>query len=412
MSNKGKGGAAALTLVGAIAGAGSKWYLVWLAQLAGGTEYLGEYGLLFAVATPIFVVAQLGLRTIFLSSPQAYPWRSYLILRAAGLIVGSAALGMFVLLSPRVGLWLGMSVLMMKVADSFLDIEIARVQYSNRMRTVGVITIFGAALSVLLSTIAILATHSLTAAVIGATTATFIAYFVAKYVGARTSYAADFPKSGKTEILKASAPITAAQLFGSLLLYLPTLYLGAAADLGAVGLYVGAAYLLTVADLIGASVAKLLITPLRRRRAAEGDRAVTAAVNAWARRALMLGIPVLALIVPVGPAAFRLVYGDSFNLPVSIMAALGGAALAIVVSHLQSVALNVLNRYYAVLTSFAAACVLSVLLALALSLIGSDALLTGALMAAAGALVRCIWLSVGVANHARRGTSQGDVAAD
>lgn len=104
-----------LLVLGGIASAFSRWYLVWLAQQLGGAEGLGAYGLLFAVATPLFVTAQLGLRTVFVSKGTAYPWRSYLILRMAGLAGGTIILALFVILSPAVSLALGIAVLCLKI---------------------------------------------------------------------------------------------------------------------------------------------------------------------------------------------------------------------------------------------------------------------------------------------------------
>ena len=103
----------------------SKWLLILiLARAAGGTDAVGEYSSLLAIATPLFVASQLGLRTIFVSSRVVRSWHVYVVLRVCGSAV--AAFALYVIgsvLQFEAGLVVALA--LVKVADSALDILLA-----------------------------------------------------------------------------------------------------------------------------------------------------------------------------------------------------------------------------------------------------------------------------------------------
>lgn len=391
-----------LLVLGAVLGALSKWYLVWLAQKIGGSPAVGAYGYFLAFATPLFVLAQLGLHTVFLSKTTSLPWRSYVVLRWAGMLFGSLILVIFLSFAPGISMALGLAVLLMKVCDSIVDLETARVQYEGWVARVAAVMLLGAAASFILSTVGALLSDSLTGAVLGGALASLLSVFLARRYSSMTSYVSDAESSGIAEILKASLPVTGAQLLASLLLALPTLFLGNLGDLSTVGVFVGASYVLTFANILGASLSKVVITPWRKLVEVEGSEAIFFQVRAVTVKAAIVALPVVVVFVVWGSTVVRGVYGPEFALSRTELGLLAIASFSIVLAHIQSVGLTVLNRYYSVVWSFLAACIISVLCGLLLSVFEFPVLIVGTGMAAAGALARATMLMGGVIRGSRR----------
>lgn len=390
------GVAAGLLIFGTITGALSKWYLVWLAEHIGGAEQLGAYGFLFAVATPVFVAAQLGLRTIFLSKKTNFPWTTYVWLRVVGLVLGSLVVIVFSFLYPEVPLMLGCSILMLKIADSMVDLDLARIQYSGKIKTMALFSLLGGFLSLILSTIGFLLSGNLSISVGGAALGSLITALVARVVASRVDYLPDTEASGFKDILLSSLPVTVAQILASLLLYIPIIFLGSSADLVTVGIYTGVSYLITVADILGSSISKLLITPLRNRRRALGDLAVIGTVKKISLQVSIVAFIAMGPFLIFGSPVFQWVYGPQFDLPTVVLLLFTGSAFFVLLSHIQSVCLNVLNRYYSVASSFALACLLSMTTGWTLLLVQIDPLTVGAGMALSGAATRALLLVLSI----------------
>lgn len=388
--------ASVLLVVGGIASALSRWYLVWLAQELGGAEGLGAYGLLFAVATPIFVAAQMGLRTVFVSKGIAYPWRSYLILRATGLVGGTITLGLFVLLSPVVTLMLGAAVLLLKIFDILIDLYMARIQYAGRIQTMALLWIASAVLSMVFSTVAAVTFQSLPAAVGGAVFASILTAAVTSRIARAAPYVPDITEPGYRELLGSSLAVTVAELLSVVLLYLPVWLLGFTAELVVVGLFTGVAYVLTAADIAGSGIAETLITPLRRLTRSDGSRAVIRAVNQVTAGLAVAGVLAGVLFVLVGSSLFQWIYGPEFELSPTVLALFALGAIFVVLSHVQSVCLKVLNFYSHVATAFVMACLVALVVGVVLTLLKVDALVVGSAMVAAGSAGRTVIMFFGV----------------
>ena len=385
-----------LLLVGSVASALSRWYLVWLAQKLEGPEILGVYGMLFAIATPLFVAAQLGLRTVFLSKSTAYPWRSYILLRAIGLTGGSGLLILIIFLTPTIPFYLGLGVLAIKIFDGISDLYLAKIQYSNKLLKLGLISFVASLLAFLFSTLGALTTQSLTFAVGGAAIASLLSTLWAMSEAHRIPYHEETNESGTADIFRSSFSVTSADLLASLLLYLPVFYLSSTGDLRAVGIFVGVSYALTAADLVGSTVAKVLITPLRNTFKVAGPLAAIGRSNSISAKALAWNAPAAVVFILIGDVFFQWVYGPEFQLSPLVLGFFALAGVSIVVSHLQAVCLNVLNHYNRVAVSFGVACAVAALTGAVLLSLGFDALIAGSAMAAAGSVGRTATMFLGV----------------
>lgn len=401
MSKRNSSGVVAILLiVGGVAGAFSKWYLVWLAQYIGGADLLGEYGTVLAVATPLYVLGQLGLRTILLTISRIYPWRTYVVLRWGGLVSVSLLLLLYFALSSRISMTLGLAILSLKVADSILDLDLARIQWSGNLFRVALLSLLGAPISMIFSTVAAYLTHSLVWSIWGATLGSLIVALVAGILAKRVPYEGPSEASGFKEILRASVPVTTAQLLASLLLYLPVLVLSFASDLRSVGIFTGTAYILTAADLVGSSISKILLSKFRTIKELSGKKLLRAASRKISYLLTGLGMIAGIILVFVGNSIFELIYGGEFGISTTVLVLYSLGAIFIVLSFVQSVALNVLNNYYGVALAYGLACIVALVVGAILVLMNLDGIVIGAAMAACGAFVRFFVLAVSVEKSA------------
>ncbi|MBE8146950.1 hypothetical protein IOD13_15030 [Brevibacterium casei] len=73
-----------LVTVGNIMVATAQWYLIWLFARHAGPQAVGVYSSLVAFMTPLFVIAQLGLRNLYITLQTSVRWPVYLAVRTAG----------------------------------------------------------------------------------------------------------------------------------------------------------------------------------------------------------------------------------------------------------------------------------------------------------------------------------------
>ncbi|MHA2787661.1 oligosaccharide flippase family protein [Corynebacterium sp. S7] len=386
-------GARVLVTLSMLSNAFSKWFLVWLfARTAGGAEAVGTYSLVLAVGTPIFVVAQMGLRMIIVSLERTRPWSYYIYLRWIGVILGAVVLLGYGVVSDSVPFSLVAAVTLLKVCDSFDDITYAKLQYFNQMRTIGSLGILFSWITVVVSAILVYFFGSVEIAVVGAA----IIAAVSALVGWKLSTKFEFEREDKDgafkDILRAAVPITGADLLGSLLFQIPVLIVGALGDPESVGVFATAAYLLTLASLLGAAVQNVVITPFRILRKEAGAGEIQRRIGKMGRQLMVLSAIAIVVVIAFGSDVLVLIYGDQFaidTLPLTFMAF---AAAATIIAYIYSVTLNVFNRYGAVTWSFLLACILTVVASLIAHLAGADAILAGSVGIAGGAFTRLIVL--------------------
>lgn len=395
---------AALVTLGSATTSMSKWLLVWLfAHSSGGPEAVGTYSYVLAFATPLFVLCQIGLRTIFLSSIIRWPWRTYSLLRVLGNVVGATVLIVFVMLSARVSLALGLSVAALKVCDSFLDLRLARMQYGNRMTRLGAIVTVSGVTTMVAAAILVLITGDGTVGVLTAALVSAGSGVWAHIEGRTVGYAPNAPGSGAGRILSASVPVMTSQFLATLLFQLPVLVLSAVSDPGTVGQFAGAAYLLTAASLAGSTLQTLLITPLRRTRENDGPAALRSRSSRIAVRAVLCAVPVGVAVVVVGSPALTLIYGPGFQMGQLPLALLAIGAIATIGAYIMSVSLTVLNRYISVTMAMGLSCGAALAAGGALVLAQLDPLLIGTTMSAVGATSRLLLMGWFVTRSARAG---------
>lgn len=331
---------------GSMSWAVAQWLLVWMfARFAGGAEAVGEYALVLSIATPVFTVAQFGLRTVYLSLRVEYPWRSYLTVRIVGTTAAAIALVCYFTFTEAASTGVWVALLAVKSADLFFDVWQARIQRKNRLTALGLLNLANSVGTIALAALAVSMTGSVAVALgASALVSICVAVIGQRLAAVRTATpASDDP--GYRAILRAGAPTTVSESLAAFASYLPILVLSLIADEALVGVFAAAAYVLTFANLAGAIIKNVLITPFRLMLESAGLRGLRHQAH---RLAVLVGLASLAaafLVAILGAPALQLVYGAEFWMPQSALILIAVATVPIVSSYIYSTFLNVTQRF-------------------------------------------------------------------
>lgn len=334
-----------LVLFGTIGGGFSHWFIVWLIAAMHGAAGLGNYSVVLAGATPIFIFLGLGLRNVYVSVSGAPRWGYFLRWRAAGLAVALMALAVYCLLAaPYWGIFAGMA--LMKVADGLSDIALARLQRQGRFTALGALTSANA-----MATVSAVALAAWLSAPIGAMLASAgaislaIGLWAMALSGPRRTGAEASSPLGWRRLVAAALPLTASTGLMSLVASLPIWFLEAHSAAQEVGRFTAIAYLIVAANLLGASTQTILITAYRRRLTEDGARPLMRVMTGHTALLATAGVPALVAVVLLGDPFLRFVYGSGFGAGPLELLAFGTTALLCVLGYVNSTVMLVLNWY-------------------------------------------------------------------
>jgi O-antigen/teichoic acid export membrane protein len=308
-----------LVLVGNAGRAVAQWVLVWMFALGGGAGAVGEYSYALAVATPVFLFLQLGLRNVYLTWTARPPFTLFLDLRvlcslaAAAVVLGSSAFPWGPVLAVAA------PVAVFKVADAVLDIFLGRLQEAQRLhRLAGVMTV-GAVVQVLAAVAAYVVTGDVAAALWAAALGPLVA------TGAAGVTRADVARRGVTRtdgrdslrrLVVTAAPLGLTDLLTALLTYVPVLTLGLSASAVSVGLFTAATTFVTLAFLVLSGVQMAVLGSFAAQIRRDGAAAVigrAARLTGWWSAASFVAA---VLVMLVGPDVLGWLYGAEFAIPV------------------------------------------------------------------------------------------------
>lgn len=326
----------------------AQWAVFWLVARAGGAEEAGAFALCLAAGTTIFTITNFGLRDSYITLHQRFRLRSYFLLRAAGGVLGSAALIGFAF-TFNIDAGLVAVILWQKIADSFNELFCASLQRRRRLGAFGTV--------MLCNGIA-----SLTLAFAASTTSTSTSVIVgASAVGSSLSLASAallvcrrlVRRSGTTRpsasdlfsIARLSSPIAAWQGTAILVLNLPTWCVAALGGSDDVGRFAALAYLLTAGSLIGTTINSIYIGEYQALLKSRGTAQVTRTALRSSARAAACGLVFSIAFVCFGSSLFQSIYGDEFKFGHAELALVGVSAALNPASQLIAAGLLVLNRY-------------------------------------------------------------------
>lgn len=338
----------AVFAAGSLSWAGTQWVLVWLfARLAGGAEAVGEYSLVLAIATPIFVACHLGLRTVYLSLSETYRWSTYLTLRVGGILLGSLLVILYFSFFIDVSVWLWGAVLLMKCADTYLDLCYAQMQRRGLLRQIGTLNLVNSFGTIALAILALQLVESVAAAILGSAVVSWALVVVVQHAMVLRSAADSSARSGYRRVLAAGVPTMISESLAVVANYLPILLLARIADEAAVGVFTTAAFLLIFTHLSGSILGAIWITSFRLTLEVQGSGIMIRRSHRMAAVLLVLGLLGVPLVIGAGSPALQWVFGPEFGLTYAELTLLAVAALPIMPTYVYTVSLNVLNRFSA-----------------------------------------------------------------
>jgi len=385
-----------LFTLGSLSWAASQWLLIWMfARWGGGADAVGSYTLVLSIATPVFTLAQFGLRTVYLSLRVPFPWRTYLSLRIIGIIAAGIVLVPYFGATAGGDLGLWPAVLLLKAADVWFDLLQARLQRMHRLLTLGVLNLLNSGGTLLLAFVLLRAFGSVTAAVVGSATISLAVAMAAWWLG-RGAPDAVGPDRGYGVVARAGFPVMLSEALASASTYLPVLILSRITDESRIGIYAVASYLLTFANLGGAILKNVLITPFRQVLETQGGEALLRRSRRLALLCIAIGAVGVAPVVMFGGDVIHALYGNEFALSYGELALLGAAAVPIVPSYVYSTALNVFNRFAGQAWIWAGTVLLGLACGVVLALAGVDPLVVALGVALSSAWTRfaCVALLV------------------
>ena len=302
-----------LVLFGTVGGGVSHWFIVWLIAATHGAAGLGNYSVVLAGATPIFIFLGLGLRNVYVSLAGAPRWGSFLRWRTAGLVIALALLAVYCLLAaPYWGIFAGMAA--MKIADGLSDIALARLQRQGRFTALGGLTSANAVASVSVISVMAWLSAPIGTLLASAGAVTLVIGMCATIISRPRRPEADTTTPvGWRRLVAAAIPLTASTGLMSLVASIPVWFLEAHSAPQEVGRFTAAAYLIVAANLLGASAQTILITAYRRRLAEDGARSLMRAMTRHTWLLGIAGVPAVAVVVLFGDPVLRIVYGANFG---------------------------------------------------------------------------------------------------
>ncbi|PAK96895.1 hypothetical protein B8X04_03045 [Brevibacterium casei] len=341
-----------LVTVGNIMVATAQWYLIWLFARHAGPQAVGVYSSLVAFMTPLFIIAQLGLRNLYITLQTSVRWPVYLAVRGAGIVLaGSLSAVVLVAVVPEDAWVIGAAVLVIKVANSIADLYFARLQRAERLRTFGVLLIIDAATTASVTTVIIALGGSVDVAVLAAAVVALVGAAATILLGRRMTTATGGTAEAQTGgeircLLRHGSPLALSQGIQSILTYLPIAIVGWLGTTADIGVYSSAAYLVTFANLLGASVQITLLSDFRRRFEASGPSLLRQAIRRNSVVSMAVLAPLVGLAVVIGPQLLALVYGPTFDISRLSVLFLSLAAVIVLPTYLLSSLHLVLNRYW------------------------------------------------------------------
>lgn len=335
-----------LVLVGTFVAPLSQWFVFWLLARSDGPGGPGEFATVMAYATPIFVASGWGLRNTCITIRRAYPFSSFLRLRAAGIMAGLillACTGALVGLQPV----MVVAVAIMKSADAVVDILYAPLQKSGRLVAFGSLMVLNGVVTSLAAGGIAICHAPAGVVVLGSSSGSLVTA-----VAAATATRRPRPDGGRApaagslrRLTAASAPVAIAQAAAVLVANLPTWIVSGTGSAVDVGRFAGAAYILTVGSLLGSSLNSMYIGEYQSMVVTRGPSGLVTRVVRASGWILLCGAVCAVGVYALGPALLHLVYGGEFVYSPWFLVLMTSAAVLNPGTHVLNAALLALNLY-------------------------------------------------------------------
>lgn len=358
-----------------------------------GVAQAGQLAFALALTAPLFVLAQMGLREVYLTATWAVSLRQVQVLRAAGVLIAlvvSCAIGAVQDVSPLPVVFV---VSLVKAIDTYAEVFSGALQEGGRARWIG----YSLLLNALVTAVSAGSVLALNGGLVPALAVSAAVSVIANWVVLRRGLRRVLPSERQRDsgpsvlrVLRSGASLGVSSSLNSLLFSMPIFFLGYFADDRAVGLFAPLAYVITGANLVFGACTQVLLPRLARTASRGGPDATRTQVLKTLPLLLVMAMILAGPVALMGRSVVGALFGEAFSEGLSngVFIALGVALIAVPVTQVCTAGSLSLTRYrqlvpYSAL-AFGITFALGWLLVPRLGLVGAAILLACSLYARAG----------------------------
>lgn len=355
------------SLLGILVAALAQWVVIVLLSRLGTPEMVGQYALGLAVSAPVVLLAGLALRTVQVTDTgHRFDFNDYLRLRVSGMIFALLLIGVVAAFVGSAHAVVVMLVGIAKALDAIGDIFFGLFQRHELMRPIGISMMSNGLLTVVAMISLLALTGSIGWAVVGSVIGSLAGSIGYCGWAAKPLRAAEFTDAdaADAETNKASLPrdpravlrrmgqlaVVAAPLgFASGLVSfsgnLPRYFIGHTLGAAALGIFAALAYVVLAANIVFAAISQMLLPRLTRLHAAGEFAVFTMLTLRLVLGTLAVGVVAVAIVIVVGPAVVRFVYGAPYAAHAEVLTVLTVAAVLGGTVFFLGTALSALRRF-------------------------------------------------------------------
>ncbi|GAB3259777.1 lipopolysaccharide biosynthesis protein [Arthrobacter pigmenti] len=402
----------AAMLVASLGRAASQWLLLWLFAWNGGADSAGVYALALGIAAPIFIVLELGLRNVYITSHEARSFSTYFRIRIAAscLAIGVTAGIAWVLYSENMGVVL--LVALVKSLDSILDIAFASLQVRGRIYSIALAMLLNSFVTIVAAAAFYFLFSSLEAALLGSLLASLVTAAICVVPVLRFE-SKDPRATGLTRsvrpILRDGVPLGLSTGMTTLLSYIPLYFIAFVGNEEAAGIFAVMIYFITFANLFYNSVQKAVLHTIVHAYMNRGLDGMLKRLRRVSAPLILFGITAALFVGFFGSKLLALIYGPSFTVDASVLWPIAISILVLPFIYTTGMLLLTYNVYWmqTIINGFSVV----VVVGLGFTLLNGFSLGTAAILTLSGIACRAV---VGIAasivysvrsdTHNRKGT--------
>lgn len=322
--------------------------ILWGFARLSGAEGAGQFAYALAVSFPVFILAELGLRNVLQTLHDSPPFRAYLALRTAGVVLAVGAIAAAAVLidgfPPSAVL---IPLLGMRAADSLLDICYGCLQSVGRVGAVARWMWINNLLTVVAVAIPLALGLPAEASIWGSFAASLVVAVPVMIWCLRSIDPARWrPNRRDTRrILTAGSHLGVSQGISSAMTYLPTIYLAAASSASVVGVFAVTQYVVTFANLFLSSIQQTQLRSLRAGFASGGLGRLKGLSLRIGMREMLLSFAMAVVALAAFPPLLPLIFGEEFVVSRLEFLPIALTVVALSADYATSAPQLVLNRY-------------------------------------------------------------------
>lgn len=310
-----------------------------------GAEDAGEFALALAMTAPVFVILDLGLRTLYLSRVPHPPYTQLLRVRLAATLCALLVSGALVLVRPTIAPVI-VAVAVAKAADLFMELSIGPLQLAGRLLRGTALTV-GTGVVVLVVYVVSFPRgfHEAlaTALVVGAAALSVGSLVLgAAAAGVAEKAARRRPASG---LVRDGLALGFGNGIVSLSSSVPQLALAGAFSTVVSGRYAVMLYVVVAGEMLLNAVSQSVLPSVTQRRTTEGADGLAAWADRWMRRGTIFALPAAAAAVGLAWVTVPLIMGDVYRFTIVETVLLATMLTLLPALFIGSVALQALNEY-------------------------------------------------------------------